>query len=396
VKRSFSFILAAALALPCALSGQTPLRVEAGRAESFAAARGRSFAAYPVTALGLIGATVQALPGGVRVLLFGDTLIFETRSPFFRDGPRARQLFAPPFVDGGTFFLPEQFFIEWLPARYPDQVAYRGGALRLLAADTARAANAPVPAPLPPRVVQRADTVAGTRQTQRVVILDAGHGGRDHGKVGPNGLREKDVALQLAQRIAGLLRDRGYEVHLTRTTDTLIALADRPKLANQWKGGRPSALYVSIHANSGVSSARGFETFFLSDARTEDERRVAEMENAAVVYEDNPPTAGEDLDYILNGLRNDFYIKASNDLAEVVQKRLAMFHPGPNRGVKRAGFRVLVGAFMPAVLVETGFISNPREARLLGTASFQQKVAFGVADALAQFFASHEHLWAAQ
>jgi N-acetylmuramoyl-L-alanine amidase len=94
-------------------------------------------------------------------------------------------------------------------------------------------------------------------------------------------------------------------------------------------------------------------------------------------------------------LRNDYYIKASDDLAEIVQKRLGAFHPGANRGVKRAGFRVLVGAFMPAVLVETAFISNSREASLLGSSAFQQKIAFALADAVDKFFETHQHLWAA-
>jgi N-acetylmuramoyl-L-alanine amidase len=228
----------------------------------------------------------------------------------------------------------------------------------------------------------------------RVVILDAGHGGPDPGRIGPNRLREKDVTLSLVRRLGAILAERGYEVHYTRTTDTLIALADRPRLANQWKAGRPSALFLSIHANAGPSKATGFETFFLSDARTEDERRVAEMENAAVEYERNGDAAAlPEIDQIFNSLRNDFYIHASNDLAEAVQARLAAFHPGPNRGVKQAGFRVLVGAFMPAVLIEVAFISNAGEARLLGTASFQQKLARAIADAVDRFFDGHEHLW---
>src|SRR5690606_20702327 len=217
----------------------------------------------------------------------------------------------------------------------------------------------------------------------------------DPGKIGPNGLREKDVALAVSRRLAALLRAReGYEVHLTRTADTLISLDDRPALANRWKAGRPAALYISIHANSAGRGARGFETFFLSEARTEDERRVAEMENAAVAYEEERPHAngGHELDAILNTLRNDFYLRASNTFAEIVQRHLRAFHPGPDRGVKQAGFRVLVGAFMPAVLVEVAFISDAREARLLGSSDFQQKIAFALARAVDEFFAAHEHL----
>jgi N-acetylmuramoyl-L-alanine amidase len=205
------------------------------------------------------------------------------------------------------------------------------------------------------------------------------------------------VTLAVSLRLAALLRERGYEVHLTRTTDVIVPLAERPKLANQWKAGRPAALFMSIHANSGPPHARGFETFFLSEARTEDERRVAEMENAAVRFEENGPATpddGAELDRILNHLRNDFYLRASYDLAEVIQRRLALTHPGPNRGVKQAGFRVLIGAFMPAVLVEIGFLSHSGEAAQLATAAFQQRIAWGLADAVDEFFVGHEHLWA--
>src|SRR5919109_1438219 len=172
-----------------------------------------------------------------------------------------------------------------------------------------------------------AEGVVGART--RVVIVDAGHGGRDPGKIGPNGLQEKDVALWIAQRVAAVLRERGYEVHLTRTRDTLIALADRAKLANRLKADRPGVVFLSIHANAAKArTARGFETFFLSEARTEDERRVAEMENEAIHFEEYPALPADDgLDKILSNLRSDFLMRASHDLAAVMQDNFAAFHP---------------------------------------------------------------------
>ncbi len=219
--------------------------------------------------------------------------------------------------------------------------------------------------------------------------------GEDTGKIGPNGLREKDATLQLSRRLGSLLKARGYEVHFTRTTDTLIALADRPRFANQWKNGRPSALFISIHMNSAptqTKTVRGFETFLLADARTEDEQRVAEMENAAVAFENQPAKSDSEEDGILNGLRNDFWVRASSDLADDVQSAIAGVHSGPDRGVKRAGFRVLVGALMPAVLVEVAFISNPAEAKLIRQATFQEDIAKAVAGAIDSFFDDHERL----
>ncbi|HEX7119000.1 MAG TPA: N-acetylmuramoyl-L-alanine amidase [Longimicrobiales bacterium] len=377
----------------------------------------RGFPAFPATVLRRIGADVRTGPEGARVALFGDTLVFETHSPFFFVAGKAQQLVAPAYAEGGIVYLPHQFFAEWLPTRYADRLRFGDGVLRVVsgAQHAASGTDAAAPGGSDARPddgrdsehvgsTAPADAASAERTPQadapqpRVVIIDAGHGGRDPGKPGPNGVLEKDVALAVAKRLAEELRSRGgYEVHLTRTTDTLIALADRPRMANEWKAGRPAALFLSIHANSvSARSVRGFETFFLSEARTEDERRVAEMENAAVAYEETTAaTGGDDLDWILNTLRNNFYLRASNDLAEVIQRRIDAFHPGPNRGVKQAGFRVLVGAFMPAVLVEMGFISNRREEALLRSSSFQAKMTRALADAVDEFFRSHEHLWAA-
>jgi N-acetylmuramoyl-L-alanine amidase len=96
---------------------------------------------------------------------------------------------------------------------------------------------------------------------------------------------------------------------------------------------------------------------------------------------------------ILNGLLNDFWVRASNDLAEVVQTGIATVHTGPDRGVKRAGFRVLAGALMPAVLVEAAFISNLQEARQIADIGFQERVAAAIANAIQRYFDTHEHLW---
>jgi N-acetylmuramoyl-L-alanine amidase len=353
--------------------------------------------AAPASALSALGAVVQLDGWRARVLLFGDTFNFASHSPFYRSRARTYQLATPAVRSATGLWLPLQFFIEHLPKAYPDRLAYQAGTLRLTrstlaaAPDSARqpAASRAVPAPEPAR--------AKPRPTQRVVVLDAGHGGRDPGKPGPNGLLEKSVALTIVNRLGGFLRERGYEVHLTRKTDTLISLADRPHRANTWKQGRPATVFVSIHANSHRSAAtQGFETFFLSEARTDDERRVAEMENEAVQYEDGAPAPrASELDQIEYSLKNDFYLRASNSLAELIQRQLELSHPGPNRGVKQAGFRVLVGAVMPAVLVEVGFISNRAEARLLGTAAFQQKLAYSIAEAIDRFFRTHEHLFGA-
>jgi N-acetylmuramoyl-L-alanine amidase len=378
-------------------SAQVPeLRVASGDSErSFAGSSDQGYVAYPADAFSALGASVESIPGGIRALFLGDTLSFDLFSPIFHDAGKAYQLVAPVYRRGDKIYLPAQLFTEWLPTSRPERLSYGAGVLRLDAGQGKAPETAAKPTPKP---TSKPTPEPPATAEPRVVIIDPGHGGRDPGMTGPGGIREKDLTLTIARRLAAVLTEMGgYEVHLTRTTDTLIDLADRPHMANRWKANRPAALFLSIHANS-VSNreVRGFETFFLSDARTEDERRVAEMENAAVKYEEKAEVgAVDDLDWIFNTLRNDFYIRASNDLAEVIQQRLATFHPGPNRGVKQAGFRVLVGAFMPAALVEMAFVSNQQEAAMMKDAAFQRRMAIELATAVDHFFTEHEHLWTA-
>jgi N-acetylmuramoyl-L-alanine amidase len=346
----------------------------------------RGYPVYPAWTLRGLGARVDNTGRGARVVFGADTLEFFAGSPVFQSGGRSWQLVDPAYRDGGVLYIPHQLFAEWLPSTYADQITWSGGHLSLGGAGRA-VAEAPTAAPDP-------EPIGEPAPVRPLVVIDPGHGGVDPGAIGPSGLKEKDIVLQVGKRLAQVLSDRGYEIRMTRTTDTLIGLYDRAPMANEWRGSRPG-LFLSIHANN-VSDRRvaGFETFFLSDARTEDERRVAEMENSALAYESPDrvmPT--EDLDLIFNSLRNDFYMRASNSLAGIVQTEFGEFHGGRNRGVKQAGFVVLVGASMPAVLIELAFISNPREERQLASGSFQVQLAEGIADAVDEFFDRHGSLY---
>lgn len=385
-------IIFVALLQPTLLQGQSAsLGVDGGSGvRPVGVDRIRGNAMFSLSSLEPLGATWQTDQRGARLLVNGETLTFEFGSPYFRVAKDVFQLIAPARRNGRTVQVSTQLITEWLPARYASTLSLHDGILR-----RRQPAPAPAPAnPTPKPALAPAHAPGGSGA--RVVVIDAGHGGNDPGKVGSLGLAEKNVTLTVATKLAALLRDNGYEVHLTRTADTLISLADRPRLANQWKNGRPATLFISIHANAGVPEAEGFETYFLSEARTEDERRVAEMENSAVTYEDRRTTKQPAIDQVLTSLRNDYYQHASNDFAEVIQRELGAFHPGKSRGVKQAGFRVLVGAVMPAVLVEIAFISSPNEARLLGSTSFQDKIAYSLARSISNFFTSHEHLWIAE
>ncbi len=234
--------------------------------------------------------------------------------------------------------------------------------------------------------------------TRRYTIaVDAGHGGRDPGNPGVviNGRRvnEAKLTLAIALELERALTARGVDVVMTRTTDTLIARDDRGPIAN----ARKSDLFVSIHTNAAnpawknAAGVRGFETYFLATARTEDERRVAEMENDVVRFEtDAEVPKGDPLAFILNDLARNEHLRESSDLAGLIQQRLANSHPGPNRGVKQAPFAVLSRAYMPAVLVEVGYGSNALEARWMAGTEGQRAIANEIADAVIEYLQHYE------
>jgi|GEM_PF-184670 len=400
-------------------------RMETGGREAMRIAEtsARGYAALPGSALVSVGARVSH-DGGDLVATLGATEIrFRPGSAEVTIGGEAHTLANPVYAENGVVYVPADFFRRFL-------VDAAGGALEVEPAarivrrvrreepapyqaprPTTSAALSSTPlAPLPPRPAASApapaesesesvaeDAVAEdaveapavpvTRGTpRRLVVVDAGHGGRDPGARGPGGTREKDVTLRIARRVAALLRDDPtLEVRMTRDRDTLIALHDRARMANRWKDEGQAAVFLSIHANANESrSEKGFETYFLAEARTADARRVEQFENAAMQYEEAPP-AGP-LGFILTDLRQNQYLRESSGWAQIIQGRLREMHPGPDRGVKQAGFAVLRGTFMPAVLVEIGFISNRNEEQLLADADVQERIARKLADSVRDYF----------
>ena len=219
-----------------------------------------------------------------------------------------------------------------------------------------------------------------------LVVVDAGHGGDDRGMKGTTTARkrveEADITLAVARKLRDALRERGMDVLMTRDTDTLIALRDRGRIANEAE----ATLFVSIHVNAAnprwrnPRSARGFETYFLSDAKTEDERYVAEMENDADRFLGETAQPGDPLALVLGDMIQNAHLRESSELAATVQSGLKPIHPSDNdRGVKQAGFAVLIASHMPSVLVEIGFGSNPSEATWLASAKGQQSLADAIA-----------------
>ena len=223
------------------------------------------------------------------------------------------------------------------------------------------------------------------------IVIDPGHGGGETGAVGRGGLQEKDVTLAISKRLAATLPKLvACRVILTRDSDTAIPLDDRTAVANRERAD----LFLSIHANSSrAAGARGSETYYLSlEASDKLAQEVASQENQASATPPagpgaaSPPDRNPDLDFVLWDLAQSAHLKESSELAESIQQELNTLSGTGNRGIKKAPFRVLVGATMPAVLIETAFISNPDEEKRLGTPAFEQSVADAVARAAAAFF----------
>ncbi|UCF05267.1 MAG: N-acetylmuramoyl-L-alanine amidase [bacterium] len=223
------------------------------------------------------------------------------------------------------------------------------------------------------------------RAEVRMVAIDPGHGGIDNGKVSASGVMEKDINLEIALLLKDrLIEELGIEVVMTRVDDVLVPLDKRAEFANS----NEADIFVSIHCNGWFhSDASGFETFFLSPARTEEEKRLANEENASIRFE-NPdllPEELDDLDFILWDMVQNEFISESSELAELIQRELDELLDIRNRGVKQAGLKVLKGLRMPAVLIEVAFLSNSEEERLLQDPRFQRNVVRGVVEAVRRY-----------
>ena len=385
--RPGALLLGAALVLPSVLSaqGMPEFRVEREdhSVDLVPVALDRGYASVDVDVLTTLGWRVAAA-GDVVTISLPSAIGVSLRmgSPFVRWDDAVLQLADAPYRDGAQAFVPLQLLTDVLPERLPTWYEFDAATATLKAGvpGTQQAGTPPEPD------LTRPSAYDGVR----VVVIDAGHGGADPGALGPQGIREKNVALGIAVELARILREKpGIEVHMTRDDDTFVDVWDRGQIATDVKGERPG-VFVSVHANSFPTSrtTQGFETYFLSEARTEHERRVSANENAPLSFGGQGVSAESqpDLDFIMRELRNLEHQHWSALLAEIVQDEIGGFHPGPNRGVKQGVLAVLTNALMPSVLVEVGYLSNPDEGRLMGRSDFQERASEAIARAVLRFF----------
>ena len=354
-----------------------------------------------------LGGSTSPIQGGrFTVMIRGAAVSFVDGLPFARVDSVIIPMTAAPYGAAGAAYLPLHFVSELLP-RIATGLFYDVAMSELRVFNTAAQSR---PQPSPVRADERPEPASvgnvdvppaaprARRTTPRRVVIDAGHGGPDNGMTGPIGggprIYEKHITLSVSRMVAEILRADGIEVVMTRTRDTLIALSDRGRIANRNRAD----LFISVHVNAApttwrnaAQAGRGFETYFLAEAKTEEARRVEQMENESVRFETGADAPkGDPLSFIINDMAQNEHLRESNDLAESIQQGLARIHPGPNRGVKQANFAVLRTSFMPAVLVEIGFGTNPEEAAFMSDPVKQRVIARAIAEGALEYLDHYE------
>ncbi len=220
------------------------------------------------------------------------------------------------------------------------------------------------------------------------VVIDAGHGGKDPGAIGVTGVKEKTVNLAIALKLGKLISENlpGIKVIYTRDNDEFVELYKRGKIANEY-GGK---LFISIHCNSTEQkdiSYRGFEVYLLRPGRTQKAISIAEFENSVIKYEDNPNRYQKltDENFILVSMAHSQYMRYSESFSDILNNEWKKSVEIPSLGIKQAGFYVLVGASMPGVLVETGFLSNRKDEARLASAEGQREIAGAIFESVKKY-----------
>ena len=225
--------------------------------------------------------------------------------------------------------------------------------------------------------------------SSKIIVLDPGHGGKDSGAIGYQRRYEKRAVLKIALKCADELKKRGYRVYLTRSGDYFISLRNRTKFANRKKAD----LFISIHANAASSkrkylSSKGLETFFLSPDRSNRSKHIAALENRSDM---------RDMDYyskntflsVMNRAKIIQANKMALDVQQAILKSLRKKYDVVDGGVREAPFWVLVGAQMPSILIETGYITNPTEGLRLFNYQYENLLAKGIANGVDSYFSKN-------
>jgi len=223
-------------------------------------------------------------------------------------------------------------------------------------------------------------------RSDSVVVIDAGHGGHDSGALG-EGKREKDLVLQITKKLYKEFRSEGYDVYLTRSSDTFLKLGQRTRIADK----KDAKVFISIHANaiankSKFNKVEGVETYFLQKTRDAKSQRIAARENASVLQGADRLSKNVIIDSVLNGPKIIESHKLAIDVQNNMIKNLKSEYKNvKDGGVRPAPFYVLVGASRPSILVEVGYITNPKERKRLFTSDYQEEIVEGIVEGVGKY-----------
>jgi len=234
------------------------------------------------------------------------------------------------------------------------------------------------------RMRQQATQKRGHGLTKvREIIIDAGHGGKDPGAIGRSNVKEKKIVLDISKRLKKILQKRGIKVKMTRERDVFISLQKRTEIASRSKAD----LFVSVHANSSPSrSAHGLEVFTAKNLGRKDKKEGQRKTNHRLMYRNlSMKKSSSDVKKIVSDMLYTHKQAESKKLAEHITKKTTRVVKTKNRGAKNSRFYVLRNTLIPAVLVEVGFLTNPKESKLLQTGAYREKVARGIAESIQNY-----------
>jgi len=292
--------------------------------------------------------------------IYDEQFIFLTHSMYFSFKNKSYKYPYPLQIYMGRYYVPIEFVNHNLPELFKDKVTWNRKKL----------------------VISKPQD-----NTIKTIVLDPGHGGRDPGAVGKTiKAHEKEINLCVALILKSILeKEMGVRVLMTRSDDSFVSLQERTKFANENKAD----LFISIHTNASKDrSSRGIEMYYLSTAKTTEARAVEALENSVVeLYEGGKEAIRryDDLALILSDIMQAENLEQSSNLANKLQMNICAGTKSCDRGVKQANFYVLRGAFMPAVLIEMGFISNPVEESFLVNKQYQERLARTIFEGIKSF-----------
>jgi len=223
-------------------------------------------------------------------------------------------------------------------------------------------------------------------RSESVVVIDAGHGGHDTG-ANAAGKREKDLVLEITKKLYQEFKDEGYKVYVTRYSDKFLKLGQRTRIADK----KDAAVFISIHANAianrnRFSEVEGVETYYLQKTRDAKSQRIAARENASVLHGTDSLSKNVIIDSVLNGPKIIESHKLAIDVQTNMVKNLkSEFSSVKDGGVRPAPFYVLVGASRPSILVEVGYITNPKERKRLFTDDYQKEIVEGIVTGVGRY-----------